>query len=210
MEKGVVAEEFPVSDSLPMIEAKRQRTQWFYNASWGLWSHYLGRSAGQGCIQTCINGTDDWQRRIDRFNVTKTAEQLASVGARYFFITIGQNSGYYISPNKAYDQVLGRAPAASRLSSRCENGVLLSTFYIIKMIVFTKTDSGNTSGKLQQEHCLSSDLVSDLADALAAQQPPIRLLVYLPAGIRQQRSCFCSFLSYEQRSIYQHRLGTQT
>ena len=33
--------------------------------------------AGQGCIQTCINGTDDWQSRIDRFNVTKTAEQLA-------------------------------------------------------------------------------------------------------------------------------------
>jgi hypothetical protein len=54
--------------------------------------------------------------------------------------------GYYISPNKAYDQLLGRAPGASRLSSR--------------------------------------DLVSDLADALAAQQPPIRLLVYLPAGTK--------------------------
>ena len=81
--KLVVTEEtagaFPASDSLPMIEAKRQRTQWFYNATWGLWSHYLGRSAGQGCIQTCINGTDDWQRRIDRFNVTKTAEQLVII-----------------------------------------------------------------------------------------------------------------------------------
>eukprot|EP01043_Picozoa_sp_COSAG02_P042236 COSAG02_NODE_3574_length_6538_cov_261.862137_2_plen_985_part_00 len=135
---------FPASDSLPMIEAKRQRTQWFYNATWGLWSHYLGRSAGQGCIQTCINGSNDWQHKVDSFNVTKTAEQLASVGAKYFFITIGQNSGYYISPNQAYEKVVGRAPNASRLSSR--------------------------------------DLVSDLADALAAQKPAIRLLVYLPAG----------------------------
>jgi hypothetical protein len=101
-----------------MIEAKRQRTQWFYNATWGLWSHYLGRSAGQGCIQSCINGTDDWQRRIDRFNVTKTAEQLASVGARYFFITIGQNSG-----------------AKNRL---------FRDLFILKTRIFAKTDSGQT------------------------------------------------------------------
>ena len=81
-----------------------------------MWSHYLGRSEGQGCIQTCITGTDDWNRKISDFNVTKTAEQLASVGAKHFFLTIGQNSGYYLAPNAAYDKVVGRTP--SRLSKR--------------------------------------------------------------------------------------------
>ena len=47
---------------------------------------------------------------VDGFDVERLAEQLESVGARYYLITIGQNSGYYLSPNATYDRFVGRAP----------------------------------------------------------------------------------------------------
>jgi len=39
--------------------------------------------------------------------VERMADQLQRVGARYYQISIGQNSGYYISPNKAYEELTG-------------------------------------------------------------------------------------------------------
>ena len=44
------------------------------------------------------------RRRRDR-------QQLQSVGARYYQISIGQNSGYYLSPNAAYDKIVGIQPS---------------------------------------------------------------------------------------------------
>src|SRR5262249_44579737 len=44
------------------------------------------------------------------------AGQLKSVGAGYYIISIGQNSGYYLAPNAAYDKLTGITP--SKLSRR--------------------------------------------------------------------------------------------
>ena len=59
---------------------------------------------------------DEWNRRVDRFDVPGLATQLESIGAPYYFITLRQNSGFYCSPNETYDALVGEC--SGRLSKR--------------------------------------------------------------------------------------------
>lgn len=92
----------------------RACTDWLRDARWGVFVHFLAD------VASAPRGTDlpidDWNRTIDGFDVERLAGQLAEVGAGYFFLTLGQNSGYYLSPNATYDEYVGRQP--SRLSRR--------------------------------------------------------------------------------------------
>ena len=45
------------------------------------------------------------------------ARQLESMGAGYFVLTLGQNSGFFNSPNAAYDRCTGYA-SGERCSTR--------------------------------------------------------------------------------------------
>jgi hypothetical protein len=57
-----------------------------------------------------------WNGLVDHFDVERLAEQVKSTGAGYYIISVGQNSGYYLSPNSAYDKLTGLA--LSKLSRR--------------------------------------------------------------------------------------------
>ncbi len=59
---------------------------------------------------------DDWNRRVDAFDAEGLARQLAAARVPYFFISVGQNSGFYLSPNRTYDDLVGISP--SRCSRR--------------------------------------------------------------------------------------------
>jgi hypothetical protein len=54
---------------------------------------------------------------VDAFDVDALSSQLAAIGAGYFVITLGQNSGYFIAPNATYDRITGFA-AGERCSKR--------------------------------------------------------------------------------------------
>ncbi len=83
------------------------RAKWMRDRGWGVMTHYLAHS----------NMTaNEWNKLIDNFNVSAIASQLNAVKTGYYQITIGQNSGYYLSPNTVYDQIVGIKP--SRLSTR--------------------------------------------------------------------------------------------
>jgi len=92
----------------------RANTDWFRDARWGVFMHCLGEpeeSAAQ------------WNRRIDGFDVETLAGQLREIGAGYFFITIGQNSGHYCAPNETYDSIVGIEP------SKCSRRDLVSDLF---------------------------------------------------------------------------------
>ena len=83
------------------------RTDWFHKAGWGVLTHYL----------TEVTTTaDEWNRQVDEFDVAGLADQLEATGTKYYYITIGQNSGHYCSPNATYDSIVGIKP--SRCSRR--------------------------------------------------------------------------------------------
>lgn len=87
------------------------KTDWFMNAKWGVFTHYLNSPQ---------DTPENWNKRVDAFDVKKLAEQLAEIKAGYYFITIGQNSGFYCSPNSVYDRVTGFTP------SKCSKRDLIS------------------------------------------------------------------------------------
>lgn len=93
---------------------RRADTDWFRDAKWGVCLHYLADFAGQ---QTEAALTPEaWNRRIDAVDVARMAAQIADAGAGYCLLTIGQNSGYFLSPNATYDARVGHRP--SRCSQR--------------------------------------------------------------------------------------------
>jgi hypothetical protein len=92
----------------------RADTDWFLNAKWGVFIHYLaGLPSADSPEETSVG---EWNRRIDGFDVQGLARQLAEIRAGYLFITLGQNSGYFLSPNATYDALVQRRPC--RLSRR--------------------------------------------------------------------------------------------
>jgi len=50
---------------------------------------------------------DTWNRRVDSFHVERIAEQVREIGADYVFLTVGQATGIYCSPNQVYEDMTG-------------------------------------------------------------------------------------------------------
>jgi hypothetical protein len=88
---------------------KRANTDWFMRCRWGLFAHYLADTASN--LKPIDLTVDDWNRRVDAFDVDGLARQLAEACVPYFIITLGQNSGFYISPNRTYDEITGIKPS---------------------------------------------------------------------------------------------------
>lgn len=75
----------------------RPDSAWLKAARYGVFFHYLPGGAG-------------WQQAIDSFDVESFARQMEQAGPAYVFITLGQNNGYYCSPNATYETLTGYAP----------------------------------------------------------------------------------------------------
>lgn len=102
--------------------------QWFQQAEWGAFSHYFPQDPAYP--------SEAWNRQVEEFDVDGLARQLAEVGARYYFITIGQNSGHYCSPNFVYDELTGITPSkCSRRDLVLDLAKALSP-YKIKLFVY--------------------------------------------------------------------------
>jgi hypothetical protein len=78
-------------------------TQWLREAKWGLFIHYIGGSSGE-----------DWNKRVNAFDVEKLTGQLTELKVPYFFITIGRQ--YFCAPNENYERLFG--PGNGKLSDR--------------------------------------------------------------------------------------------
>jgi hypothetical protein len=70
-------------------------TLWFSHAKYGLFIHFL--PSGQ-----------DFQKTVNAFDPVVFAEDCREAGVGYVIWTVGQNSGYFCTPNAAYDKFAGR------------------------------------------------------------------------------------------------------
>jgi len=84
-------------------------------------THYL--ADWQARVHHLNMTVDEWNKMVDGYDVEGIARQLASVGARYYQISIGQNSGYYLAPNATYDKIVGIQP------SKCSRRDLVADLY---------------------------------------------------------------------------------
>lgn len=100
--------------TISAAQESSRSTDWFRDARWGVFIHFL-----TGHDTT----VEEWNRRVDAFDVEALAEQLEAIGAGFFFITIGQNSGHYCAPNTTYDGFVGIEP------SKCSRRDLIADLY---------------------------------------------------------------------------------
>jgi Alpha-L-fucosidase len=97
------------------------RAAWMQQAKWGVMSHYL--ADWQARVHNLNMSVEEWNKLVDNFDVEALATQLQSAGVPYYQITIGQNSGYYVSPNATYDKLVGIKP------SKCSRRDLIADLY---------------------------------------------------------------------------------
>lgn len=71
-----------------------QGKDWLQGTKYGIFVHYLG-------------GGPNWNDTVNAFDVEKFTNQIARTGAAYLVFTLGQNSGYYCSPNATYEKYVG-------------------------------------------------------------------------------------------------------
>jgi len=112
-------------------------TKWFADCKWGVFCHYLAARASSS--DTGMTA-EQWNQQVDAFDVKGLARQLQSVGAGYFFITVGQGSGHFCAPNETYDRLAGIQP------SKCSRRDLVSDIYEelaplgIKLLVYSPSE----------------------------------------------------------------------
>jgi hypothetical protein len=99
----------------------QSRAAWMQEAQWGVMTHYL--ADWQARVHNLKMSVEEWNRLVDGFDVEGIAGQLESAGARYYQITIGQNSGYYLAPNAVYERLAGVPPG------KCSRRDLVADLY---------------------------------------------------------------------------------
>jgi hypothetical protein len=95
-------------------QSNSDRADWMRQARFGVMTHFLHDWIMRE--QRDQMTPENWGKLVDGFDVEALATQLQSVGAAYYLISIGQNSGYYLSPNATYDRITRITP--SKLSHR--------------------------------------------------------------------------------------------
>src|SRR5262249_22758006 len=87
------------------------RAAWMPEARWGVMTHFLADWRAQADHEPA--SVEHWNDLINHFDVEGLADQLQSVGAGYYLVTIGQHSGYYLAPSATYDTWVGGKPINS-------------------------------------------------------------------------------------------------
>jgi hypothetical protein len=84
----------------PVENMGNRDADWLRDAGFGIMVHYL-KSDG---------GSKEWNDKVNSFDVAKFASQVKESGAGFVMFTLGQNSGYYCSPNSVFDSIVGVKP----------------------------------------------------------------------------------------------------
>lgn len=92
--------------TLPDLDSASQRraevrTARLYEAKWGVFTHFLS----YGC-----KTPEEWNARVDGFDVKRMVGQVKRVGARFYFMTIMQGQRFLLGPNATYDRYTGLNP----------------------------------------------------------------------------------------------------
>lgn len=91
------------------------KTDWFMRSKWGVNIAFMPGIEEDAFTDNTLSA-DEWNKRVDNFDVQGLSEQLQTINAPYCFLTLGQNSGHYCSPNATYDKIVGISP--SKCSAR--------------------------------------------------------------------------------------------
>ncbi|HEX7410723.1 MAG TPA: alpha-L-fucosidase, partial [Bacteroidales bacterium] len=93
-----------VISASPVVYKGNPNTDWFKDAGVGVMLHFLKDVFAKD------GGSKEYNDVVNGFDVELFAENCKEAGAGFVMIALGQNDGYYCSPNAAYDSIVGVAP----------------------------------------------------------------------------------------------------
>jgi len=94
-------------------DARTARTQWFREAGYGIFVHYLAAAETSMTSPDSVNADKTrhtWNECVEAFDVERFADAAKKTGAGYVFFSVVQGSRHLAAPNEAYDRWLGFAP----------------------------------------------------------------------------------------------------
>jgi hypothetical protein len=89
---------------------RRGNTDWFSEAGWGIFVHYLWDVQNAGKRPANMGKLTDWDTCVKEFDTEKFASQIEQTGAHYVIVTMMQRTRYLIAPNATYDRFTGYRP----------------------------------------------------------------------------------------------------
>jgi len=106
---SVVTRGVPAPSSYGIADAAAlDRTHWM-TGKFGLMVHWLYPQTAAETI-----GARDFDSAVDGFDLEQFLLDFSSTGAEWMMFTIGQNTGYYASPNSTLDRLVGGGHASHR------------------------------------------------------------------------------------------------
>jgi hypothetical protein len=131
----------PAAEPAKEKAVAKHRTDWLKDAQWGVFTHYLTGAK---------TPAEAWNQQVDKFDVAGLVKQLEAAGARYYVITLGQNSGHFCAPNAAYDRIAGIRP------SKCARRDLVADLHAalapkgIKLLLYLPCQTPNADPRAQK------------------------------------------------------------
>jgi hypothetical protein len=101
---GKIGKSASIITDTPVVSNGNPNTDWFKNAGVGVMLHFLKD------VYAKDGGSKEWNEVVDGFDVELFAENCKETGAGFVVFALGQNSGYFCSPNAAYDSIVGVKP----------------------------------------------------------------------------------------------------
>lgn len=98
----------PASSAAP-VSPSTPRAAWMAGR-WGLMVHWIPPGPAPESAAYLF----DPNRAVDAFNLPRFLEDFAATGADWLIFTIGQNTGYYASPNSVLDALAGPGHCTQR------------------------------------------------------------------------------------------------
>ncbi|GGD90421.1 alpha-L-fucosidase [Paenibacillus nasutitermitis] len=99
--------------------AGNPNTDWLLKAKYGISHHLLAEFMNRVAAEPGDKWQpgEAWDDVINGFDVNGYVQQVVETGAGFVILTLGQNSGYLLSPNETYDRIAGVKPG-ERASTR--------------------------------------------------------------------------------------------
>ena len=99
---------------------------------WGIFNHYLyGSQKGYPYKEAHKyekEMAEEWNERVNAFDVERLAENLHEIGCGYYFITIMQGTRFMCAPNETYSKITGIAPGMAC----CERDLIMDIALALK------------------------------------------------------------------------------
>lgn len=102
---GAVSGETPDAASVPA-----SRTEWFRNAGYGIFVHYLSQDAASRADIRSDCADRNWDDCVNAFDVPRFADAMKRMGAGYVVFTMYQGRRQFAAPNEALEREFGVKP----------------------------------------------------------------------------------------------------